>query len=230
MANVLLPGGEQRSGKIGSWVYSHGRNGPYVRAIGSPVNPNTSRQIAVRNTMQALAIAWGSDLTEAQRDQWDTYGLNVNMSTGYGFRYLPGVNHYVRSNASRLQAGLSRVDDGPTVFSLAAAEGDLSATGSEATQTIEVSFGATAAWCSTDGAYQAVYMGLPQRPSRSYFGGPWRFIGVILGDAASPPTSPATFDAAWPIAQGQRIWIRTRIGYDDGRLSMFAQTDFHASA
>lgn len=230
MALVVLPGGEQRSGKLGSWVYSHNAAGTYVRAKGSPVNPNTSRQVSVRSILQALSIAWTNDLTYAQRQAWINYALNVNMSQTYGWKYISGIAQYVRTNASRLQAGLARIDDAPTTFSLAPAEGSLGASGSEATQQVSITWPGAPLWAETTGSYMAVFVGLPQNPSREFFNGPWRFAGALLGDTTTPLTSPQLVTTPYPIAEGQRIWVRTRVGYDDGRLSFFGQADFLCAA
>ena len=65
MALIRYAEGQQRSGSIGASVYSHNRYGAYIRARSVPVNPNTDRQVAIRNAIRALTIAWGN--TPGQR-------------------------------------------------------------------------------------------------------------------------------------------------------------------
>lgn len=231
MALIRFGEGQQRSGSIGGSVYSHNRFGQYIRARSTPVNPNTDRQVAIRNAVRALTIAWQNTLTQAQRDGWDVYGANVNWTNKFGDTvHLTGLNHYVRSNVPRLHFGasLSRIDDAPVIFNLATAELNLGCTASEATQQLSVTFDDAADWASEAGAFQMFAMGIPQNGGIAFFGGPHRIFGAAYGD--TPAVSPAVLDAAFPFAVGNRIWLRTRIGRADGRLSEFAQVNFLAIA
>lgn len=228
---VVLPEGQQRSGSAGGSTWSRNRFGAYVRNRSVPVNPNTDRQVAVRNIARALAIAWQNTLTQAQRDAWDVYGANVPWLNKLGQSVnLPGLNHYIRSNTPRLQASMARVDDGPTIFNLATAEQSLACTASEATQQGSIVFDATATWASEDGAAEIFYGGLPQNGSIKFFGGPFRLIGPTLGDSGVPPTSPALVNWPWPFAEGNRLWLQSRITRADGRLSEIARINFLAAA
>ena len=231
MALVVLPEGMQQSGSIGGVVYSHNRFGAYRRNRSVPVNPNTDRQVAVRNIVRSLAIAWQLTLTQDQRDAWDVYAANVTWKNHLGQDVLlTGLNHYIRSNTPRIQAVAPRIDDAPVIFDLAAAELALGATASEATQEASVSFDNAADWANEDGAFQFLFGGLPQNGSIKFFGGPWRAMPGIAGNSTTPPASP--FDVTWPFpfAEGQRLWLRTRIGRADGRLSEFARINFLAGA
>lgn len=230
---VVLPEGQQRSGSIGGTVWSRNSAGAYIRNRSVPVNPNTDRQVGVRNFVKALTIAWANVLTQVQRDAWDVYAANVDWLNRLGQSInLTGLNHYVRSNVPRLQCELARVDAGPVIFNLAAAELALVASGGEAAQQIGVDFDDGAAWATETGGFQIVAMGLPQNASIKFFGGPWRVCDCFKGQDApnGEPSSPTLIDAPWPIAEGQRIWVRTRIGRADGRLSDFARTNFLCGA
>lgn len=231
MALVVLPEGQQRSGSIGGTTWSRNRYGAYIRNRSVPVNPNTDRQVAVRNIVRALTIAWQNVLTQAQRDAWNVYASNVTWLNRLGQSVnLTGLNHYIRSNTPRLQSDSTRVDAGPVVFNLATAELELVVTASEATQQASIAFDNAAAWANESGGHQYVYGGLPQNGGIQFFGGPWRLIGVIDGDDVTPPVSPQLEDYPFPFAEGQRLWVRTRVSRLDGRLSEFAQTNFLAGA
>lgn len=233
MALIRFAEGQQRSGSLGATVYSHNRYGAYVRARSVPVNPNTDRQVGARGALQALAIRWNNTLTQPQRDAWEVYSGNLIWRNKLGdTTYLTGLAHYIRCNSVRIMVGLAILDAAPTVFTLGTPEQDLVVTASEAAQTLSAAYDDTADWCDETGAFQALYMGLPKNPSIKFFGGPWRFMGVILGDSETPPTSPEADIPTpdWPFAEGQRIWVRSRIGQVDGRLSEFAQDDFLAGA
>lgn len=229
---IRLPEGTQASGSIGGTTYSHNRYGAYKRNRTVPVNPNTDRQIVIRNAIRALTIRWQLTLTQAQRDAWDVYAANVDWVGSLGDTInLTGIAHYVRSNVVRIQAVAPVVDDAPTIFNLATAELALSATASEATQQASISFDDTADWASEDGAFQFLFGGLPQNTAIKFFGAPFRQLTPgIAGNSTTPPTSPVLVSWPWPFAEDNRLWLRTRIGRADGRLSEFAQVNFLADA
>ncbi|MBA7653005.1 hypothetical protein ES703_60845 [subsurface metagenome] len=229
MALVVLPGGEQRSGSIGGQVWSHNRSGAYIRARSIPVNPNTDRQVAVRNAVRSIAIAWDVTLTQPQRDAWEVYADNVGWKNRLGQDVsLTGLNHFIRCNTPRVMNNIARIDIAPVIFDLATAELDLSATASEATQDLTIDGDPGADWIGEVDAWQFYYMGLPQNGSIGFFGGPWRFLTATPG--AGPPPFPVVIAAAFPFAEGQRLWLRSRVARGDGRLSEFAQVNFLAIA
>lgn len=229
MALIVHPEGTQVSGSIGGTTFSHNRFGAYKRNRAVPVNPNTDRQVVVRNIVRALTIAWQNTLTQGQRDAWNVYAANVSWLNRLGQSVkLTGLNHYVRSNTPRLQCLLARVDAAPGIQNLASAELALGCSASEATQTATVTFDDTADWTSEDGAGQIFYGGLPQNGSIAFFGGPYRYIGSSHGDSIVPIVSPELVLWPFPFVEGQRLWLRTRISRADGRLSEFAQVNFLA--
>ncbi|MBA7656193.1 hypothetical protein ES703_64108 [subsurface metagenome] len=123
MALVVLPEGQQRSGSIGGTVWSRNSAGAYIRNRSVPVNPNTDRQVAVRNYVKNLTIRWANTLTQPQRDAWDVYAANVDWLNKLGDSVnLTGMPHYVRCNTLRLVLLQTRIDDAPIIFNLAAAE------------------------------------------------------------------------------------------------------------
>lgn len=229
MALVVLPEGTQISGSIGGTTHSRNRFGHYIRNRTPPVNPNTDRQVAVRNAVRSLTIAWENTLTQAQRDAWNVYGNNVVWKNRLGQDvHLTGLNHYVRSNTELVTIGDPSVDVAPIIFNLATAELALGATASEATQQLTTSFDDGEAWATEVGAMQFFYMGLPQNAGIKFFGGPWRRYARAVG--ADPAVSPVVFDGGFAFGAGQRIWIRSRILRADGRLSEFAQVNFLGAA
>lgn len=229
MALIRLGLGSQGSGSIGGTTFSHNRFGAYIRARSVPVNPATDRQTAVRNAIRSLTIAWQVTLTQDQRDAWDVYAANIDWVNKLGDSVnLTGLNHYVRSNTPLVQNGIARVDAAPVTFNLATAELDLSATASETTQDLTIDGDDGADWIGEAGAWQFYSMGLPQNGAIKFFNGPFRQITAVPG--AGPPPFPVVIATAFPIAENQRIWLRSRIARADGRLSEFAQINFLAAA
>lgn len=229
MALVVLPEGQQRSGKQGGVVWSHNAGGPYIRNRAIPTNPNTARQVAVRNSVRALAIAWEITLSQAQRDAWDVYAANVTWTNRLGQSItLTGLNHYIRSNTPRVISGIAAINAAPGIFDIAAAEAALAVTASEATQDLTINGDPAGAWIGEADAWQFFYMGLPQNASRKFFGGPYRFLTAVPG--AGPPPFPIVIAASFPFLEGQRLWVRSRVARGDGRLSEFAEVNFLAAA
>lgn len=221
MAKIIFGSGiNQISGTLDGVVYSRNRFGGYARRYASPVNPNTGRQAAVRNTFQELTEHWNTTLTSAQREAWTLYGDSVPVLDRFGASInLTGFQHYLRSNTVIVQCGLTRVDDGPTTFALPETDGTFAASASEATQEIEITFDDTADWVDETGAAMPIYGGRPQLATRNFFRGPWRFTDSVDGDDSTAPTSPATVTSAYTITEGQRLWVYGRILRADGRLS-----------
>lgn len=229
MALVVLPEGQQRSGKQGGIVWSHNRSGAYVRARSIPVNPNTARQVAVRNAVRSISIAWQITLSQAQRDAWDVYADNVTWLNPLGQTIkLTGLNHFIRSNSPRVISGIARIDAAPVIFNIATADLALAATASEATQDYTINGDPAGAWIGEADAWQFYYAGLPQNASRNYFGGPYRFLTAVPG--AGPPPFPVVIATGYPFADGQRLWVRSRVARGDGRLSEFAEVNFLGAA
>ncbi len=231
MTLIRFAEGQQRSGSIGATVFSHNRFGAYIRARSVPVNPNTARQVGVRNVVRSLAIAWNNALTQVQRDLWEVYAANTTWTNKLGDSVnLTGLNHFIRSNTPRLLAGLVRIDDGPPPVGLATAELALSVTASEATQLITIAFDDSAPWNNEDLGLQVFYMGIPKNGGIKFFGGPYRKVLSHFGSLAAPIASPVATATVFPFTEGLRIWVRSRVSRADGRLSEFAEVNFLSAA
>lgn len=207
------------SGSIGGTTFSRNRYGAYTRTRAIPVNPASTYQVAVRGYVALLTSAWLNQLTAAQRASWDTYGENVAMQDKLGQTiFLTGLNHYVRSNVPRLQAGLPRVDDGPIVYNL----GDLTTpvlAWTAADDKVNVSFTEADDWVGEDDAGMLVYGSRSVAASRNFFAGPYRFADSIDGDSTTPPTTPVAMDNPFPVETGTKLFGYVRVTRADGRLS-----------
>lgn len=229
MALIRYAEGQQRSGSSGGTTFSHNRFGAYIRPRTKPVNPNTDRQVEVRNAVRALAIAWQIVLTQAQRDGWDAYAGEVTWKNALGEDInLTGLNHYIRSNTQMVALNFARIDDAPGINDIAAAELELGCTATAATQILSITFDDTEVWATEAGAFQHFYMGRAQNAAIKFFAGPFRYVVSVAG--VTPAVSPVPATAPWPFQEGQRIWLRSRIMRADGRLSEFAQLNFLAAA
>lgn len=210
----------EASGSMGGLTASHNRGGLYFRARTIPTNPNTPQQQVIRSFMAQLASLWVDTLTGPQRTSWDVYALNVLLPDRLGEpRNVGGLAMYQRSNTPRLQAGLPRVDDGPTIFDLSPYFPVLLPSASVATQELTIPFSIADAWPSEDDAGMIFWVSRPQNASINYFKGPYRFADVALGDNAVPRTSPEAVPAPFPFVLGQKLFFRLNVTRADGRLS-----------
>lgn len=211
----------QASGSVGGLTYSHNRGGMYTRARTIPTNPSSAFQAVIRGFVAALTSAWNDTLSAAQRAAWDVYAENVPMLDSLGeSRNIGGLGHYVRSNVPRLQAGLDRVDDGPTTYNLGEFTNPTIDAVDATADEIDVAFTAGDDWVGEDGAALLVLCSRPQNPGINYFTGPYRFADSIDGDSGTPPTSPASLTLPFVVAAGQKIFAQFRVTRADGRLSL----------
>ncbi|GAH72927.1 unnamed protein product, partial [marine sediment metagenome] len=88
-------------------------------------------------------------------------------------------------------------------------------------QSYDLAFDDTFDWCDEDLACLAIHMGLPQNPTRNFFGGPWRWNVRVNGSVGAPPASPipGVGPPAWTLTEGQKVWFKAQILREDGRVS-----------
>lgn len=206
------------SGKAGGAVYSRNRYGAYVKSFAAPVNPKTARQNTVRAVFASLMAVWQATLTAAQRAQWEAYATAVLLTNRLGQQIqVPGAQHFVRSNSLVLQAGLTRVDDGPAVLTLPETDPSVAVSAAATTQLLSVTFNTALPWANEVGGALMVYMSNPANPSAVYPSGPYRYAGKVAG-AGTPPTSPQTFTAPFAVSAGQKVFCLFRVVRADGRV------------
>lgn len=211
----------QISGSIAGDVHARNRSGNYVRPRTKPVNPNSTRQVNARAIMAQLAEQWGeSPMTDAIRTAWRTYANAIAMTNRIGETiHLTGFNHFIRSNAAILACDGTLVTAGPTTLSLPATDPTVAVTGSAATQKLSVAFDDALDWLDETGGFLEIEMGEPQKDSRNFFGGPFRFADSVDGDDTTPPTTPTEIDPPFTLVEGQKIWCRSKIIRADARVS-----------
>jgi hypothetical protein len=210
----------QVSGSLGGITGAHNQGGMYFRSRALPTNPQSSQQTEVRNALSILSTAWSSSLTASQREAWRTYNENVQLTDSLGESRSPGaIGFYQRGNVSRIQAGLDRVDDGPSTFDL----GSFSEISAQATSgdpyTVDVTFNTNDAWVTEDGAAMLVYLSRQKSPSINFHKGPYRYAGRIDGSSGTAPSSPATITADFQAAVDNVIFGYVVVSRADGRLS-----------
>ncbi len=210
----------QASGSVASLTFSHNRGGQYIRNRAIPVQPGTPEQQAVKSILAQLSARWVTTLSEAERDAWDNYAAQVPLPNPLGDpRNVGGIAMYNRSNVSRLQAALTRIDDAPTTFDLGDFTAPVFAAPSAGAGTVSVAFTVEDDWVEETGAAMLIYASRGVNASRNFFKGPYRFAGLIAGNATTPPTSPQVITLPFPITATQAVFFRVRVTRADARLS-----------
>jgi len=183
-----------------------------------PVNPNTVRQQAVRALMMNLTTYWNETLDATQRGGWNTFASNVTILDRLGrIIHMTGFNMFLRTNIAAMKAGVAVIEDAPGEYLLPGADPTFAVAASEATQNLSITFAPGGDWANEVGGYLLVSGGKPKNTPVSFFNGPWRYAGKVVG-AASPPSSPATIASPFTLVQGNKLWVFARILRADGRL------------
>lgn len=101
------------SGKVGGHVASRNRAGAYLRTKVTPVNPQSTAQLAVRNRLGTRSQAWKS-LTQAQRDAWNAAVALWARTDIFGQLKNPsGFNLYQRLNNNLVNVGIAPISSPP---------------------------------------------------------------------------------------------------------------------
>lgn len=228
MAKFLAILGDIR-GKLGGNVFSRNRNGAYVRQKVTPVNPDTSGQATIRSIFGSLSSNWSAVLTEGVRNGYKNYAAGTPLTGVFGNQYtLTGNQMYVRLNTPRLQAGQSALTAAPVTLGQS---NQLSAVELNAATVVDSHDGATnpnkvvitlaslpGFPADSTGALLFIQSSIPQGPGINFFKGPFAFIGAVVGDSVTPPT---TFEYQYPydLYLGDKMFFRVRWQDAEGRLS-----------
>lgn len=213
--------GSALSGKLGGIVASHNKGGTYFRRLSVPSGGvPTAQQEVIRNAVRDLSATWQT-LSQAQRDAWATYAVNVLGIDAIGQSIqLSGFNWFIGTNTIRAQSGQALVLDAPTTFDrggvdLSAAE--YSALGTAGTLDLGTSPGSLGL---SAGDMILVYQGRDFSPGRFKYFGSFQFVRSILGDDTN-----STFTMTLPFSHAsensQTVTLNVTRG--DGRYSTPAQ-------
>ena len=209
------------SGSLGGIVASHNRSGQYLRARVRPTNPSSPAQVEVRVIFGNLSITW-STLTDDQRDAWTTYAINVPVTNRLGDPLtLTGHQMYLRNNTARIQAGLDRIDDGPTTFSTALLTKVLVNPNQQPTNLLESFFPVVDPWFTDPGAAYLIYATRQSSGTVRYRRNSYRFAGAAL--APIDPPVPQSLNIPAPFQMNDNasnhVFVRYFVVLSDGRMS-----------
>ncbi|MCH8478817.1 MAG: hypothetical protein LAT56_12865 [Wenzhouxiangella sp.] len=205
-------------GSVGGATFARNRGGQYVRNRSIPLNPQSTRQVAVRQQFGNLSNLWSTTLTPTQRTAWSTYAANVPLPNALGEdRNVSGINMFSRGNALLQDTGGTLALDGPEVFTQ----------GPSFTPTITIDAGDDELTVVDLGGYDPAASGvvglliaqsLPQQPGVNFYKSPFRKVsGTTIATLAGVPED---VPLAFPVAAGQAVFIRTAVVTADGRVGV----------
>lgn len=97
------------SGKLGGQVFSKNRGGAYIRTKSTPLNPQTTAQMAIRGIFASISSAW-SGLTEARRQSFNNLVSSYARTDIFGdLRNPSGKNLFQRLNQNLEISGQAQI-------------------------------------------------------------------------------------------------------------------------
>lgn len=218
------------SGSIGGLVFSHNAGGDYARKRSTPTNPQTLKQVVIRQGLANLTSRWKNILTEPQREAWRTYASNVPLPNAFGdLRNVSGICHYLRSNIALIGAGLAINDVAPVIFNLGEFS-MISVAATESDQKISCTFDENDEWANEDDSFLLLYASRAQNDSIVFFKGPYNQYHTIEGNAAVPLVPPLAVVAPFAFEEGQKVFVQACVVRADGRVSTPVRTFCVAAA
>lgn len=97
------------SGKLGGQVFSKNRGGAYIRTKATPLNPQTTAQMAIRGIFASISSAW-SGLTEESRQSFNNLVSSYARTDIFGdLRNPSGKNLFQRLNQNLVISGQAQI-------------------------------------------------------------------------------------------------------------------------
>lgn len=209
-------------GKVGTEVYSRNREGPYVKAFTSPVQPNTTPQLNNRAFMQSAVAAWQA-LSESERLLWDNLRDQLIWQGVFEKKMPSTFNLYIQRKLRRLQDGFLPQDVAPfPIFEALKIGGTLQAF----TGLIRII--QTPTWPNTEFKVKRIDAAVPQSPGRR---SPNGLTYVNIASVKTNSTSSGfVFTSEWeskfgPLSGyvGMRVFVRYHAYYlATGQSSQYA--------
>lgn len=192
-------------GKIGGQVASKNRAGAYLRTKVTPVNPQTSFQLGVRNRLTAFSQAWRG-LTQSQRDAWNAAVSDFARTDIFGDLKNPtGFNLYQRLNNNLSVIGQAGISVPP----LPAPVGAIAVTGvsaAEGADNLTIALDAAV----PAGTYCKVFATAPQSAGKNFVKSEYRLVAILDPAEISPYDLKAEYVAKFGSigAAGQKIFVK----------------------
>lgn len=220
MALVMLGGGvTDVRGSMAGNTFSRNKGGNYLRARTKPCNPRSTTQNTRRAKLAYLTRAWGKTCTEQERTDWRAYALGTTWHNKLGqVVEINGLAAYLRLNAligilegtHRFAAPTAMGHAGGIAFTFLA-ESD--------TSKIQLNL-PTGSWDNAMlGHHLLLFQGIPTEVGCIGIPKGFKYIGETYGHPSAPVTYPFEINAAYTMAEGQRVTLRGIFLDEDYRVA-----------
>jgi len=194
-------------GKLNGTVFSKNRGGAYARTKVTPVNPQSTRQMAVRAVLTTLVQGFKA-LTANQIAAWNTAVANFQSTDIFGDVKKPsGINLYTKLNANLQLAGQSAISDPPIPDSVdGVVLNGLTSDSSPATFTL------ASAAAAVPAGHTLIVEATPMlSPGKNFVKSEYRVIGTKAAATTFPIAMANEYQAKFgaPIA-GQKVFVRVK--------------------
>jgi len=191
--------------KIGGHVASKNRAGAYLRTKVTPVNPETTYQLNVRNRLAGLSTAWRA-LTDVQRLAWNTVVDHFAKTDIFGdLRNPSGFNLHQKLNNNLLNVGESVITTPPLPEAVDAFS-SMSFTVENTVESLDITFADAIAE-----DHKAVLLATPAiSPGISFVKSEYRQIAVLDSTKTSPYSALTEYNAKFGAigATGMKVFIK----------------------
>jgi len=205
------------SGSIGSVVVYRRRGRFVTRPRTVPYDPASAYQMGRRTQLAFIWSRWRS-FSDARRRGWAVYGAQFRQPDSLGKRRpLSGWNAFVYTNFPRHMAAIPRVETAPAVY-FADAPSPVTVAAKSTSTRLTVFFNEDDSWVHESNGALLLFSSASVSPGRSYYRGPYRYIGKIRGSSTSPPSSPYLLgNGPFPLTPGDHWFARYYTLRQDGR-------------
>ena len=192
-------------GKIGGHVASKNRGGAYLRTKVSPINPQTTRQSAVRSQFTGYAQGFRG-LSLANIAAWNAAVANFTKTDIFGDIKTPsGINLYVKLNMNLEQVGVAAISTPPLPGAVPAVD-SVSVTADSAPQTLSIVYGPSPVPADTAFIMEAT-PGVSA--GKSFVKSEFRQIGFLDAADTTPENALAAYTAVFgALVGGQKVFVR----------------------
>lgn len=193
--------------KLNGSVFARNRGGAYVRTKVTPLNPQSTAQVAARNLLTGLAQEFRS-LTQEQITAWNNAVTQWQTTDIFGDLVSPtGLALYVRLNANISNAGGTAITTPPAPVGATALE-SLSLNAAVTGSVFDISFTPASVPADHTMYVESTAMlsaGINNANSR------FRFIDTHAAAAVSPADMYAAQTAKFgPLVAGQKVFVRAK--------------------
>lgn len=208
-------------GKLGGHVFSKNRAGAYTRTKVTPVNPQSSYQVTVRNRFTTYAQNFRA-LTAAQILSWNNAVSNFIGTDIFGDSKTPsGINLYGKLNMNLENAGQTAITSPP--LPQGADPVVISGVTADVSSTL---FTIASAAAAVPAGHTLIIEATPLvSPGKNFVKSEFRVIGTAAAAATFPITAYSLWNAKFgTLVAGQKVFCRVKtVNNTTGEASGYSQ-------